>query len=246
MRFLSILLCIIIIAFTTVFVNSQDKDNDIKLTSEQWHQLYDQYAVMTIKLMVRYDKDTAQIDSLQTYLTQLDSIYNAYQDEILSIVGITKSELSDYRNKFTLTESKINNRTGSPADAKSSYFDEISKGKVICLPEFSDRFAEMKKKLMDWEGVKEEYIAEKEITKENEVRKEIVIPKGSYLVVKGDDLGIISELKYGSRKYWRLIWEANKDKIVNSGEFDYPSYQSISNPDLIYPGQILKIPEIKK
>lgn len=245
MRFLSIFFCSIIIAFTSISVNSQDDDNEITLTREQWHQLYDQYAVMTIKLMVKLDTAQIQVDSLKAYLAQLDSIYNAYQDEILSIAGITKNELIDFRNKFTLTESKINNRTGTPADIYSS-FVEISKGKVKCLPEFYDRYAEMKKKIQDWEGVKEELIVEKEVTKENEVTKEINIPEGSYLVVKGDDLGKISELKYGSKKYWRLIWEANKDKIINPGEFEYPMYQAITNPDLIYPGQILTIPEIKK
>jgi nucleoid-associated protein YgaU len=50
-----------------------------------------------------------------------------------------------------------------------------------------------------------------------------------YVVAKGDSLSKIAERAYGDGNKWRKIYEANKDII--------------KDPDLIYPGQALRIPE---
>jgi nucleoid-associated protein YgaU len=54
-------------------------------------------------------------------------------------------------------------------------------------------------------------------------------PATAYVVVKGDSLSKIAQRAYGDGNKWRKIYEANKDVI--------------KNPDLIYPGQSLRIPE---
>jgi nucleoid-associated protein YgaU len=50
-----------------------------------------------------------------------------------------------------------------------------------------------------------------------------------YVVVKGDSLSKIAKREYGDANKWRAIYEANTDLI--------------KDPDLIYPGQELTIPE---
>jgi nucleoid-associated protein YgaU len=50
----------------------------------------------------------------------------------------------------------------------------------------------------------------------------------TYTVNPGDNLSAIAHHLYGDASQWRRIYEANRDKI--------------SNPDLIYPGQVLNIP----
>lgn len=50
----------------------------------------------------------------------------------------------------------------------------------------------------------------------------------SYTVVSGDSLSKIAKKFYGNANAWNKIFQANKDKI--------------SNPDLIRPGQVLRIP----
>jgi nucleoid-associated protein YgaU len=52
---------------------------------------------------------------------------------------------------------------------------------------------------------------------------------GTYIVVKGDSLSKIAKREYGDANKWRMIYEANKDLI--------------KDPDLIYPGQSLRIPQ---
>jgi nucleoid-associated protein YgaU len=50
----------------------------------------------------------------------------------------------------------------------------------------------------------------------------------TYTVVAGDSLSKIAKREYGDANAWNRIYEANRDII--------------KNPDLIYPGQSLKIP----
>ena len=50
----------------------------------------------------------------------------------------------------------------------------------------------------------------------------------TYTVVAGDSLSKIAKRLYGDANQWRRIFEANRDQI--------------KNPDLIKPGQKLKIP----
>jgi nucleoid-associated protein YgaU len=51
----------------------------------------------------------------------------------------------------------------------------------------------------------------------------------TYVVQKGDSLSKIAKKEYGNANDWRKIFEANRDII--------------KNPDLIHPGQVLKIPD---
>lgn len=59
-------------------------------------------------------------------------------------------------------------------------------------------------------------------------------PKGGadYTVKSGDYLWLIAKAQYGDGSKWSAIYEANKDKI--------------SNPNLIYPGQVLTIPGVSE
>ena len=52
----------------------------------------------------------------------------------------------------------------------------------------------------------------------------------SYTVVQGDSLSKIAKRVYGKASYWRQIFEANRDNI--------------KDPDLIYPGHVLRLPEL--
>jgi nucleoid-associated protein YgaU len=51
----------------------------------------------------------------------------------------------------------------------------------------------------------------------------------SYTVQKGDSLSKIAKREYGDVQQWHRIYEANRD--------------TIKDPDLIYPGQVIRIPE---
>jgi nucleoid-associated protein YgaU len=52
----------------------------------------------------------------------------------------------------------------------------------------------------------------------------------SYTVVKGDTLSAIAKRFYGKGSLWKKLHDANRDQIPN--------------PDLIKPGQVLRIPKL--
>jgi nucleoid-associated protein YgaU len=54
-------------------------------------------------------------------------------------------------------------------------------------------------------------------------------PGRSYTVRKGDSLSKIAKREYGDAQQWRRIYDANREIV--------------SDPDLIYPGQVLRIPD---
>jgi nucleoid-associated protein YgaU len=53
---------------------------------------------------------------------------------------------------------------------------------------------------------------------------------GTYTVHKGDTLSAIAQQHYGKASRWHAIFDANRDQL--------------DNPDLIRPGQVLKLPEV--
>lgn len=50
-----------------------------------------------------------------------------------------------------------------------------------------------------------------------------------YTVVSGDTLSAIANTWYGDPNQWTILFEANRDQIFN--------------PDLIFPGQVLRVPQ---
>jgi nucleoid-associated protein YgaU len=51
---------------------------------------------------------------------------------------------------------------------------------------------------------------------------------GTYTVKSGDSLSKIAKHHYGDASKWHAIYDANRDQL--------------DNPDLIHPGQVLKLP----
>lgn len=217
----------LLIAFA-LLITREIYSQPVELTQDQWELLKDEYATHIIKLMIRLDTLNAEVDKLKQTSEQMDNDIAASNDRLYALVGATAGDVADFRRKFEETEKRVNSKTGSPADARRSYFDEIESGRIRCLPEFQERYISMKKKLGDWEGIK--------IT--------APVEEGTYIVVKGDCLWKISALKYSSPYYWPVIWEANKNGVVNRDELTDPRHQSVTNPNLIYPGQVLKIPQL--
>jgi LysM repeat protein len=215
----------------SIFAQDDDDDDDMddegqmeEMDEEEWQMQMDDYNAQKTQLQQKLDALNKEIDDLKTTSANKDKDLEKCEADMYALVGTTKSGVADFRKKFEETEKKINSKTGKPADARKMYFDEITNDKARCLPEFADRYASMKKKLTDWEGMK--------------------APSGTYTVVKGDCLWKISKMKYNSPYFWPAIWEANKNGVVNAAQLKNRRHKKITNPNLIYPGQVLKIPTL--
>jgi LysM repeat protein len=212
-----------------LFAQDDDDDDDDQgqmeeMDEEEWQKQMDDYNAQKTQLQQKLDALNKEIDDLKATSANKDKDLEKCEADMYALVGTTKSGVADFRKKFEETEKKINSKTGTPADARKAYFDDITNDKARCLPEFADRYASMKKKLADWEGMK--------------------APEGTYTVVKGDCLWKISKMKYNSPYYWPAIWEANKNGVVNADQLKHKSHKKVTNPNLIYPGQVLKIPTL--
>ncbi len=212
----------------TLFAQDDDDDNGTEMQEmdeEEWQKQMDELNGQKAQLTQKVADLSKDIDGLKSTSAQKDKDIESCENGLYSMVGTTKSGVADFRKKFEETEKKINSKTGTPADARKMYYDEISNDKTRCLPEFQDRYASMTKKLMDWEGQKPDM-------------------SGTYTVVKGDCLWKISKMKYGSPYFWPAIWDANKSGVVNKDAMKYQRQKAVTNPNLIYPGQVLRIPAL--
>jgi hypothetical protein len=212
-----------------VFAQDDDDDDDDdqqmeEMDEEEWQRQMDELNAEKTNLQSRLSALTSEIDGLKQTSANKDKELEKCENDLYALVGTTKSGVADFRKKFEETEKKINGKVGTPADARKMYFDDITKDKARCLPEFQDRYASMKKKLEDWEGMKS--------------------PEACYTVVKGDCLWKISKMKYGSPYYWPAIWDANKNGVANADALKNARHKKVTNPNLIYPGQCMKIPTL--
>ncbi|MGH2574086.1 MAG: LysM peptidoglycan-binding domain-containing protein, partial [Ignavibacteria bacterium] len=60
----------------------------------------------------------------------------------------------------------------------------------------------------------------------------------------GDCLWKIAKMKYGNPYLWPAIWDANRDGVVNKDQLTNRRHKAVTNPNLIYPGQVLRIPSL--
>jgi hypothetical protein len=220
-RKLSIFLFLLLTSFGAY---AQD---EYEISQEQWEKVRDKYADDAILLLAKMDTLNLNIDSLRSIVKYFENL--DCEEELYKAVGSTKEEVAGFRKKFEYTESRIQKREGTPVDARNMYFDEITASKIRCLPEFSGRYYAMSIALNDFFAGS----VEKHVT---------VTDTSAYLVEEGDNLMKVSEKKYGTPDYWKLIWKANKKSVANADEFYERFKKKIINPNIIYPGQKLFIP----
>ena len=71
----------------------------------------------------------------------------------------------------------------------------------------------------------------------------ITVKEDKYTVIKGDCLWRIAGKAdiYNNPKYWPKIWEANEEGVISA-----PAHtpKKVTNPNLIYPGQVLRIQKL--
>jgi LysM repeat protein len=223
MKFYKVAILFLAISLTSsvssVFAQDDDDDDEEmeEMDEEEWQRQMDELTTRKNDLMSQLNSMNADVDALKKMNRDKDAELEKAENDLYGSVGATKSQVADYRRKFEALEKKINSKSGTKEDADKE-FAEIEASKIRCLPEFWDRYQAMKKKLADWNPA----------------------PAG-YTVVKGDCLWKIAGMSqhYGNPRLWPAIWEANRDGVVSAPA---RTPKTIPNPNLIYPGQVLKIP----
>jgi LysM repeat protein len=226
MKFHKLLVILLALSFAisakaSLFAQDDDDMEVEEMDEEEWQRQMDELTVRKNDLQAALNALNGEIDGLKKTSANKDAALKKAENDLYASVGSTKSGVADFRKKFESLEKTINSKSGKKEDAEKK-FKVIEASKIKCLPEFWDRYQSMKKKLAAWG------------------------PKGgTYTVIKGDCLSKIAGMKkhYGNMKLWPAIWEANKKGVVKAPA---KVSKTIKNPNLIYPGQVLRIPSLTK
>jgi hypothetical protein len=231
MKFHKLFIFMMIFSLAVIANSSQvvAQDDDMymeELDEEEWQRQMDECDARRNDLISQLNSLNTEVDGLLRTLADKDVELQSSEDALYSAVGTTRSAVADYRSRFEETERRINNCKGpeDAADIEATMFAEVSASRIRCLPEFWDRFQAMQRKLEECKG-------------------RTVSTAGTYTVVRGDCLWKIAGMPqhYGNPRLWPAIWEANRDGVI-----DAPPRipKTIPNPNLIYPGQVLRIPTL--
>ncbi len=194
----------VILLSANIFAQEQE------LTKEEWQNEINRLTERKAALTTELNALKKEVTDLKSTSQQLQTYDDCIKD-LYAMLGVTKTDVDNFRTQLEALTKKIDNREAPKADRQAE-LDAMKKNKISALPEFFDKVHnQLQRKLDAWV----------------EAPKEI-----NYTVVKGDCLWNIAKKKehYDNPFAWPIIYKANRDQI--------------KDPDLIYPKQIFKIPNL--
>jgi nucleoid-associated protein YgaU len=210
-----------ILVSNSVLVYAQEE----QMTEEQAVQKIQQLEQRSNDLKKQQSAVDAQITEKSNLLKKKQSDYEKCIDELYALVGATRTDIDAYEARLKRLENKITDLLRlSPMDllARKAEVDEaeneykqLAGNKISLLPAFFDRVQRLDESIKTLRDT---------LTK---AEKTYVVGTWAkdrdclWNIAKKPDI-------YGDAFKWPKIWQKNREQI--------------KNPDLIYPGQILKIP----
>lgn len=196
-----------------------------KMSKDEWQQEVNRYTQMNADLRAKVATLNKDIEALQTQSAKLDADYTRCKDELYAMVGSNAQEAAAFsaeieaaENKASellrLSDAELMQRSSEVKDlaAKAKNFRS---NRLAILPEFSERLDALDQKVESLQRALAG--AEKWYTVGTWARDRDCL----WNIAKKKDI-------YSNAWLWPKIWMGNKDKI--------------KNPDLIYPGQKLRVP----
>ena len=197
-----------------------------EMTKDEWQQEMNRYKKLVTDQSVKVADLNKAIANLEAESKKLDTDYEKCMDELYALVGSDKAKAAAYRTEIEAAENKANELMKlSDADlvARSGEVDQLAakvkslwENKLSLIPEFWDRLTALNDKIKSMQN-----------TIANSGKTYTV---GTWARDR-DCLWNISKKKtiYDNAWMWPKIWQGNRDQI--------------KDPDIIHPGQKLKIPQ---
>lgn len=219
MNFKNVLSLMLAVLLCVGLASSQD------MTKDQWQQEMNKYTSMVNDLRAKVKSLGDDITSMQAQSSKLDADYEKCMDELYALVGSDKEKAAAYRSEIEAAENKADELMRlSDADLmeRSSEVSDLAakvkslwEDKLSLIPEFWDRLTALNDKVKSLQNT--------------------LAGAGKTYTVgtwrrDRDCLWNISKKKdiYNNAWMWPKIWQGNRDQI--------------KDPDIINPGQKLKIP----
>lgn len=196
-----------------------------ELTKEQWQQQMNETTAKRNDLKSRLDRLNADIENLRNQSTKLDADIAACEDELFSMLGVTREQFEAFDRELKSHEQRADELMRMPDADLMGYRDEVNtiskrvnqmlKEKLGKLPRFSTRLANLRRNV---DGLLDTL-----------AKTGMTYTVGTWARDR-DCLWNIAKKPtiYGNAWLWPKIWQGNKDKI--------------RDPDIIHPGWKLNIP----
>lgn len=196
-----------------------------EMNKEQWQAEMNRLTQQVNDLKARLADNTTQVNTMQAQSTKLDADLQKCMDELYALVGSNAAEADAYRQQITdaendanallrLSDAELLARSGE-VDALDARVKKLWENKLSLIPEFWDRLTALNEKVASL--------------------KNTLAGSGKVYTVgtwsrNRDCLWNISKKRdiYDNAWLWPKIWQGNRDQI--------------RDPDIIHPGQKLKIP----
>ncbi len=162
-------------------------------------------------------------NSIETQIVNIKQSYNDCEEEILKLCNATKSDLDYFRQQLGVLEGKVRQMKvlsndeladrRSDVEALEAELNTLRGNKLAVIPEFYDRILNLAREI-------------KGLYREKKISGYTV---GTWAQDRDCLWNISGKMEiYGDPFQWPKIWQANTDQI--------------RNPDIIHPGQVLKVP----
>ena len=214
-----VIVFLLFFGFKISYAQEEEPKEPEEMTTEQWETQINEFTAKKTEL-------TKKIEDMQKEKAELLAKVEAKKGEIKTAedayweaVG-GKDSYNSFKSNLDKIEKLCKNKEGSK-DEINKMFEELSKSGLKCHPDFTSKYRNVKDCIANW--------------------KDLSVPE--YTVLKGDYLFIIAAKKevYNNHHMWPIIWEANEMGVISApGRIP----KTIRNPHLIYPGQVLKIPQM--
>jgi nucleoid-associated protein YgaU len=229
---------ILLLAFTAILLQTsafaqRDFKNlpDAELTKDEAVIRIQEFTLKVNEAQAKLDKLTADVETLKKDLEDAKAKLKNCEENLYMMIGATSADVEKFRETIGKIDGKIRAKqkltTEQLAAQKDELFTfqnelkEITKSKISLLPEFYDKIIGMARDLKGLFQKVEKYVAEQE--------KYYTV--GTWAKDRDCLWNIAGKLDmYGDPMQWSKIWMDNTDII--------------RNPDIIHPGQKLKIPKL--
>lgn len=215
-------------------VQAQQPPTDCSASEDRMREMYTrdqgdiciaEWNVKVKELTEKYNKAAGEVSALEKSVADEIAALKKCRDEIYSLIGATEQDVNNFRERLGRLEGKVREMEGKGVEEQVArrseilgYQDELNKirgEKIALLPEFFPKVVDIGDRITRLLNV------------------ELPRPKGYTVGTWAQNRDCLWNISGKSEIYndpfqWPKLWQGNTDQI--------------RNPDVIHPGQVLKVP----
>jgi nucleoid-associated protein YgaU len=197
-----------------------------ELNKEQWQAEINKYTAQRTDIQAKIKSLVNEIASMTSQSAKLDEDYTKCMNDLYALVGADAEKAAAYRAEIEAAENTANDlmrlsdadlvQKKDDVDALAAKVKGLWENKLSLIPEFWDRLTALNEKVKSLQ---------------NTLAGQVKLYTVGTWARNRDCLWNISKKKdiYANPWLWPKIWQGNRDQI--------------KDPDVIHPGQKLKIPK---